>query len=100
MDKAQFIISSQESDYREKGSFKASSALLHKRFHLHFKKGQERIPYNEAILHKAFTAFSRQHVTLLTSNDIASLLVYVLSQFRNRNISPQIPFYPQEKLIF
>ena len=98
MDKAQFIISSQESDYREKGSFKASSALFHKRFYLHFKKGQERIPYNEAILHKAFTAFSRQCVTLLTSNDIASLLA--LSQSRNRNISPQIPLYPPENLIF
>lgn len=60
MEKAQFIISSQESDYQEKGSFKASSALLYKRFHLHFKKGQERIPYNGAILHKAFPIFPRQ----------------------------------------
>lgn len=55
-----FIISSQENDYLEKGSFKASSALLHKRFHLHFKKGPERIPCNEATLHKAFSAFPRQ----------------------------------------
>lgn len=96
MDKAQFIISSQKSDYQEKGSFKASSALLHKRFHLHFKKGQERIPYNKAILYKAFTAFLRQSVTLLNSNDIASLLAHGRRQYRNRNISPKSHSVPQK----
>lgn len=46
----------QESDYQEEGSFKASSALLHKRFHLYFKKGQETTSYNQAPLYKAFPA--------------------------------------------
>jgi hypothetical protein len=59
MDKAQFIISFQESDYHEKGSFKASSTQLHERFHLHLESEQERVPPIKAILHKIFSAFSR-----------------------------------------
>lgn len=62
--KSTFIIFPQESDYQEKGSFKASSALLDKRFHLHFKRGQEKMALIEAILYKAFSAFPRHSLTL------------------------------------